>query len=429
MVNKARADRILFATTALFGAVFVGQYYVSAPWYDGIYWAVQSACIGSVADWFAVNALFRKPLGIPWHTELIPRHKNRLTSVFVDMVEYELLTEERLRTWLNREKTAEEISAYAVSSDGRKYIRKAIHEVMHWVLASKSPDTWSRLLARQVIQRFGRKDIASALRVLAIKAADADGGQTKMISFLQEELRQPEVRFGIVEIIRTEISKREEEGLTGFLLRAVNFFSDAVDADDMADALLSELDETLEAWKCPGHPGREAFLAKYRETVRDSAKNTVLMQALAGICREQLDENRVSEIVRIYVWPYTEALIGAADGPPDMNRIAVRIEDACYRVLTAHENDGRIRSLLEEVLQYGEAYLLRETKHLPGQVTRSVLDGFSAKRFSDFIEGKVAEDMAWIRINGAIVGGVAGFGIWLLLYFVYDPLLRWWQAG
>ena len=71
----------LALTAVLYCFVFIGQFfYGRESWYQPLYWAVQSALIGSVADWFAVTALFRKPLGFPYHTALIPRNKDRLIN-------------------------------------------------------------------------------------------------------------------------------------------------------------------------------------------------------------------------------------------------------------------------------------------------------------------------------------------------------------
>ena len=78
---KQRANGIFGLMFVLYCFVFVGQFFFDdKSWYQPLYWAVQSALIGSVADWFAVTALFRKPLGFPYHTALIPRNKERLIN-------------------------------------------------------------------------------------------------------------------------------------------------------------------------------------------------------------------------------------------------------------------------------------------------------------------------------------------------------------
>ena len=98
---KQRANGILGLTAVLYCFAFVGQFFFGyESWYQPLYWAVQSALIGSVADWFAVTALFRKPLGFPYHTALIPRNKDRLINGVIKLVETKMLTKERCKVLL-----------------------------------------------------------------------------------------------------------------------------------------------------------------------------------------------------------------------------------------------------------------------------------------------------------------------------------------
>ena len=93
---KQRANGIFGLMFVLYCFVFVGQFFFDdESWYQPLYWAVQSALIGSVADWFAVTALFRKPLGFPYHTALIPRNKERLINGVIKLVETKMLTRDR----------------------------------------------------------------------------------------------------------------------------------------------------------------------------------------------------------------------------------------------------------------------------------------------------------------------------------------------
>ena len=60
---------------------------------------------------------------------------------------------------------------------------------------------------------------------------------------------------------------------------------------------------------------------------------------------------------------------------------------------------------------------------LIGVAVRQVLSGFDKKRFNDFLESKVGEDLAWIRINGALVGASIGFLAFLFLNLFYEPYM------
>ncbi len=69
-------------------------------------------------------------------------------------------------------------------------------------------------------------------------------------------------------------------------------------------------------------------------------------------------------------------------------------------------------------------YVLVNSHGLLGTVVRQVLQGLSTEKFIAFIESKVDDDLSWIRINGALVGSVCGLGVWGVLHYIYEPLLR-----
>ena len=81
---------------------------------------MQSALIGSVADWFAVTALFRKPLGFPYHTALIPRNKDRLINGVIKLVETKMLTKDRCKVLLNNVEFVPLFEKFLLSPEGQR---------------------------------------------------------------------------------------------------------------------------------------------------------------------------------------------------------------------------------------------------------------------------------------------------------------------
>ena len=85
--------------------------------------------------------------------------------------------------------------------------------------------------------------------------------------------------------------------------------------------------------------------------------------------------------------------------------------------------DEDLRHRIEHTIQDIAQYVLEHGYDLIETVIRQVLGGLSTDKFIYFIESKVEDDLSWIRINGAIVGAVAGLVTWSLLEFLYVPLL------
>lgn len=93
MNSKARANLVLLLVFAAFLALVVLEFYlVRSPWLAFLRFGLEGALVGGLADWFAVTALFGKPLGIGWHTALIPRNREKFILALRNLVENELLS-------------------------------------------------------------------------------------------------------------------------------------------------------------------------------------------------------------------------------------------------------------------------------------------------------------------------------------------------
>ena len=148
---RQRANGILGLTALLYCFAFVGQFFFgSESWYQPLYWAVQSALIGSVADWFAVTALFRKPLGFPYHTALIPRNKDRLINGVIKLVETKMLTKDRCKVLLNNVQFVPLFEKFLLSPEGQRAARLVIHQGLHLLWKSQTSEEWAQWGAKRI---------------------------------------------------------------------------------------------------------------------------------------------------------------------------------------------------------------------------------------------------------------------------------------
>ncbi|MDD4297106.1 MAG: DUF445 family protein [Eubacteriales bacterium] len=95
--NKTRADILLAAVFILFAAATLLKYLYKESFFAGLLaFTFEAALVGGIADWFAVTALFKKPLGFPWHTAIIPNNRDSIIKSVSDLVSNELLSTEAI---------------------------------------------------------------------------------------------------------------------------------------------------------------------------------------------------------------------------------------------------------------------------------------------------------------------------------------------
>ncbi|WP_295236398.1 DUF445 family protein [Veillonella sp.] len=424
------ANRILVISAILYGAVFIGQFYITATWYEALYWLVQSALIGSVADWFAVTALFRKPLGFPYHTALIPRNKERMISGLVHLIETRLLTLEQCQKALQSVKFLPYIDGYIQSERGRQYIRKALRSLLHLVWHSRREREWAQWGAEKLRYFLHRQSITGPMQQFLTDICRTNKHETTIIKglvLLQEALDKPQVLLWLTHTIDREIQARKDNFISAIVI-GVSEATDIINARDMAMAMLRELYMVLERWKRPGSTERLVWMQQWLGPLQELAYNSSVSQTIDGVWQHWIDEQDWADILETYICPYIHNVIHMADTEDTFEQeTPVKVlEQSLQDLWKVYSQKPDIEAKIETMCQHMAGYLLIRGHALLRVIVRQVLGALSTERFIYFIESKVEDDLSWIRINGALVGAVCGLGAWSFLHFIYEPLLAMW---
>lgn len=420
---RTRANYILLGTIFLYAFVFMGQFLVTGPAFEALYWCVQSALIGSIADWFAVTALFRKPLGFPYHTALIPRNKDRLIKGLVNMVETKLLTKERCESMLNKVDFLAIIERYVTTEAGQRALRLMIHQGLHMLWHTRSYQEWSALGAGKLRQFLRGQSLVPVVKHILLDLCEHNRYEpmvVQVIGVVQERLNHPAMISWLTQVIQEEINKKKHSFLSDFIL-SFSEATDIVNARDLAISILHEVHNHLSRWKVSQSEERRLWLRQWVEPIKSMDENLDVCLVLDAAWQRWIDEQDWEGILETYVCTYIGQMImrGGESGQTPA-RIA---EEMILHMWKEYGKDPLMRSRLDGVLHSIARYILEQGYGLLGTIIMRVLQGLSTERFIYFVESKVEDDLAWIRINGAFVGAICGLLVWIFLYYVYEPLL------
>ena len=215
------ANRLLIAMAVLFTFVWWGQWYITDAWYDGLYWFVQSALIGSVADWFAVTALFRKPLGVSFHTELIPRNKNRLIEGIIRMVNTKLLTYDQCKSAIERIQFVPFVDQYIRSDVGRNTVRQGIATVLSELWERRSDREWAQWGAQRLRKFLHNQSFIGPMQQTLLHVCEHNRYESVVIrgiEYLQRALYTPKAQQWLETVIEEEIEKRKKDVVSAMLI-------------------------------------------------------------------------------------------------------------------------------------------------------------------------------------------------------------------
>ena len=423
---KQCANRILGLTAVLYCFAFVGQFFFGyESWYQPLYWAVQSALIGSVADCFAVTALFRKPLGFPYHTALIPRNKDRLINGVIKLVETKMLTKERCKVLLKNVQFVPLFEKFLLSPEGQRAARLVIHQGLHLLWKSQTNEEWAQWGAKRIRGLLQQHSLVPVLKHVLLDLCEHNRYESMVVQVLnviQERINHPAMVTWLTAVVAEEAHKKKRKGFWSDFLISMSEATDVVNYQEMAEAIVQEAYAMLESWKRPNSPERTAWLRQWVEPIRNIEENHEVCDALNEAWERWIREQDWESVIENHLCPYIEELLLVGDENGETPaQVLVNIALELWNVYGQSED---LRNRIEKTLHDIGDYVLEQGYDLIETIIRQVLGGLSTDKFIYFIESKVEDDLSWIRINGAIVGAVAGLLVWTFLEYVYMPF---WQ--
>ncbi len=415
---RKRANLMLGVAAVMYAIVFYIHLYIHTPWMEGLYWVAQSALIGGIADWFAVEALFRKPLGFPYHTALLPRKKAQLSEGIVRLVQERFVKLEKLQQVLEEEKIVPILDRYIHSEGGRAMIRQRLRELGAMVLHSKRKDEWLQLMASRVRSWGETKKITPYIQEFIISVCDGTRGEaqlTELAKYGQNFLRSSRGRAWIGSIVEGAVERKKDQS---FLMQLASMFK-VVDTEAITETVLRELDNELEEWQQPRSEFRLACLAAVKEQVQRLSEEEATAITLEAAYQVWLRNVSLEGILSLYVWPLVVEALEGREG----SMLLAKAEELVLRGWDHIAMQDASVAELERLFQKLGNQLLPMLHEWLGKIVKVVLDGYSEEEFIRFVESKIEDDLAWIRLNGTFVGGILGFLVWGFLTFIYDALL------
>ena len=405
--NLNRHKLFASALLVLMAALALGSNWLPASAWSGLLRdAAKAGFIGGVADWFAVTALFRHPLGLPIpHTAILPAQKQRLGDALGRFVANHVFTEGDIRRLLANLDATAILRGFLADPAATRPLAETLAGMLPKLLASIEDGRARRLLNRLLPKLIGGR--AARVVVARALAGLVEGGKhQEMFSFVLAQVK--ETLAAREETLREAIKERVAEHggkLVGWavgatiakrVLSAVNVELDKISPDS------SEIRDSFDEWA-------RTEIAKL-ET--DPARAAELSLALKGVLAH--------ETVQAWVWDVWARMRRALEldaANPHGRSVAV-IEAALANLAEVLGQDEAAQARLNHATQEGLLRMLPSAQAEGARFIGGVIGSWDAKTITEKLELRVGKDLQYIRVNGTLAGFLLGAGINLLFRLV-----------
>jgi uncharacterized membrane-anchored protein YjiN (DUF445 family) len=418
VTERPRRQRRLALGVLLAAAVVaVAVFPLRATWWGGWILAIAEAgIVGGLADWFAVTALFRRPLGLPIpHTALIPANWELMAARVGTMVGSRVLTKEYVAQEIARVDVASLIARGAERLSSRD-LDLATRELARWLAAEMSPKAASDAVTRLRDLLLDRP-LAPALAA-ALQMVHRHGWDQRVVAALAgalaEALERPTFRATVGELVDDLLARyRERMGVYPRFWIGVASMLGLIDRERVLSALGAGLRQVAQE---PDHPVRQRLMEAMAELPGRLRTDGRLAERIEGAKRELLATPIATRVVEDAAAALHRMLLADLERPRSEVRawIVERLERA-RRALAADED------LRRQLDQWAKARVLeiveRHHERIAGFIENGVL-ALGPEGAVRLIEEHAGDDLQYIRVNGTVVGGLAGG----LLYAIHLAL-------
>lgn len=373
-------------------------------WVGYVRAAAEAGMIGGLADWFAVTALFRHPLGIPIpHTALIREKKDSVGEALSDFVgenflNAELITDkvsqanlpEKLGTWLSQQANAEK-----VAREAGRLTANAVRAL--------DPKDAELLIQSQLIDKLAEPQWGPPLG--------------KLLAGLIEDGKVEPVVNEIIDWSHKKVLTMEDSVVTLIDERMPNW------APRFARSLVGErVYKELVSWVTDvknddEHEARQAIRRGLKNFAADLQSDPELIARVESLKSDIMGSTPVQGAAEAIWAKAAEAIIDQAETTDSMLR--QKIVELCLKWGTNIVEDPQLRESLDKRIQGAARFLADNYASEVTSIISETIERWDADEASDKIELMVGKDLQFIRLNGTIVGAIAGLAIYTVNHLLF----------
>lgn len=353
--------------------------------------------VGALADWFAVTALFRRPLGLPIpHTAIIPNKKDQLGESLGSFVGENFLSESVVRARLRAVGIGGRLGSWLAEPEHADRVTAELSTALRGALTVLRDSDVQAVVGEAITRRAEAAEVAPGLGKMLEKVV-ADGGHRRVVDLVCMRAHD------WLTVHSDSVMDAVQGGAPGWTPR----FVDKKIGDRVYKELLRFITEMRDM---PEHPARGAldrFLADFASDLQSDTDTRARVERLKS---ELVGRSEVQDVIASAWASVRTMIISAAED--EQSELRLRARASLLSLGARLATDARLQQKLEGWLEDAAVYVVTTYR---GEITSLISDtvaGWDGEQTSRKIEAHIGRDLQFIRINGTVVGALAGLAIY-----------------
>jgi uncharacterized membrane-anchored protein YjiN (DUF445 family) len=402
---KAVATGFLVATTVSYlVCCWLGSRGDGGAWIGYVRAASEAGMVGALADWFAVTALFRYPLGLPIpHTAIIRKKKDQLGTGLGDFVRANFLSPDTVATKVNSAQISQRLGRWMADPRHAARVSQETSTILRAVIGALRDEDVEQVIDHTIVKRIAEPLWGPPLgRVLSELLAE--NRQAPLLDLLAERAHQ--------------WALGSQETLDRIVLHEAPSWSPKFVNVLLSERIYRELVEFT--WKVRSQPDHEVRLAanKFLEDfAHDLQYDDAMIKKAERVKAEIMGREQITGMAQATWRAAKRMILESADDPDSTLRrkVTENVRQLGQRLVDEPHLRGRVDGWVERGVRYLVATYGAEIATLISDTVAR----WDAEEASRKIELQAGRDLQFIRINGTVVGALAGLAIYAVSHLLF----------
>ncbi|MEU9342911.1 DUF445 domain-containing protein [Streptomyces sp. NPDC048278] len=362
-------------------------------WADYVAAAAEAGMVGALADWFAVTALFRHPLGLPIpHTAIIPTKKDQLGVSLGEFVGENFLSQDVVRQRLRAVGIGSRLGAWLAEPKNADRVTAELATALRGALTVLRDSDVQAVVGEAITRRADAQEIAPGIGKM-LERVVADGGHKRVVDLVVARAYDWLVLHG------DSVMDAVQGGAPGWTPR----FVDRRVGERVYKELLRFCSEMRDM---PSHPARGAldrFLSDFANDLQSDTDTRARVERLKG---EVLGRGEVQDLIAS-AWTAVRSMIVSA-AEDERSELRLRVRASLMSLGARMASEPKVQDKVDSWVEGAAVHVVSTyRKEITSLITDTVA-GWDAEHTTRKIEAHIGRDLQFIRINGTVVGSLAG---------------------
>ncbi|HDX9653939.1 hypothetical protein TU65_11595 [Bacillus wiedmannii] len=366
----------------------------------------EAGLVGGLADWFAVTALFRHPMGIPIpHTALLPKNRKRVTKGLIHTLENEWLTKESITNKVKEMQLAQMVLQIAEREMQSDAVKKGIVTIAEKAIVTIDTEKLAVIIEKELKTYLHTINTSNILQVLVDQLVVQEYDE-KTLDYILVKVKdwtaQDEARYQLGSLGMKAMENIKVDGFLQFTLKS---FMNIVDEDKIGGILQKFIISNINSLQDANNSTRQLILSKIRQEIINVKENEALLQELENWKEKWIANWNATDKIKEMLEQVQQRAITFVKNEEFANKYVIPFLQTQMNKI---KEDEQTVQKIEEWLQKQVVTLVEKNHSKIGKLVQENLDKLDDKTLIEMIENNVGKDLQWIRVNGAVCGFMIG---------------------